>query len=211
MIDRFALFLAALVLPVLVSPASAMPVPPKPGGQQGKDTIVEGEMVRIALETEKGRIVLDLDQGKAPVTTANFLAYVDKGWLDGQPFYRAFKYGNGGIIQGGVRDGGKQLPPIRIEPTSETGLKNVAGTIAMANAGEKTTRSDFFIMTADVPAFDSGPGGPGFAAFGRVVEGMDVVGAILASPTSPTKGDGMMRGQMLEPVIRITKARRASP
>ena len=209
MTNRFALLLAALALPALVQPALAMPVPPKPGEQPVKDMIVEGDTVRVALDTDKGRIVLELDAGKAPVTTANFLAYVDKGWLDGQPFYRAFKYGNGGIVQGGVRDGARQLPPIRIEPTSETGLRNVAGTIAMANAGERTTRSDFFIMTADVPAFDAGPSGPGFAAFGRVVEGMDVVNAILASPTSPTKGEGVMRGQMLEPVVTIRKARRA--
>ena len=196
-------FPIAALLAAIAAPALSQ-APANPAAAERRS-----EPVRVALDTDKGRIVLELDQGKAPVTTANFLAYVDKGWLDGQPFYRAFKYGNGGIIQGGVRDGAKQLPPIRIEPTSETGLKNVAGTIAMANAGEKTTRSDFFIMTADVPAFDAGPSGPGFAAFGRVVEGMEAVKAILASPTSPTKGEGVMRGQMLEPVVTIRKARRA--
>lgn len=197
-------FLLAALAAAIATPTLAQ----EPAGPVATER--KSDLVRVALETEKGRIVLALDAGKAPVTTANFLAYVDQGWLDGQPFYRAFQYGNGGIIQGGVRDGGKQVPPIRIEPTSETGLKNVAGTIAMANAGERTTRSDFFIITADVPAFDAGPAGPGFAAFGQVVEGMDVVGAILAAPTSPTKGEGVMKGQMLEPVIRITKARRAS-
>ena len=166
------------------------------------------ELVKVALETEKGRIVLALDKGRAPVTTANFLAYVDKGWLDGQPFYRALKYGEGGIIQGGVRDGAKQLPPIKHESTASTGLKNVGGTIAMANAGAGTARSDFFIMTHDVPAFDAKGPDIGFAAFGRVIAGMEVVNAILASPTSPTKGEGVMRGQMLEPVVKIVRASR---
>ena len=169
------------------------------------------EMVKVALETEKGRIVLALDKGRAPLTTANFLAYVDKGWLNGQPFYRAFQYGSGGIIQGGVRDGAKQLPPVRHESTATTGLKNVAWTIAMANSGPGTARSDFFIMTSDVPAFDAKGSEIGFAAFGRVIEGQEVVGAILASPTSPTKGEGVMKGQMLEPAVKIVKAVRVGP
>ena len=167
--------------------------------------------MRVALDTDKGRIVLALDRGRAPVTTNNFLAYVDKHWLDGQPFYRAMKYGSGGLIQGGVRDGAKQLPPIAHEPTSQTGVKNVAGTIALANFGAGTARSDFFIMTTDIPAFDAKDGQPGVAAFGHVVEGMDVVQAILASPTSPTKGEGVMKGQMLEPEVKIVKAARVKP
>ena len=166
------------------------------------------DLVRIALDTDKGRIVLALDQGRAPVTTANFLAYVDKGFFNGESFYRAFKYGAGSIVQGGVRSGGRQLPPIAHEPTSLTGLSNKAWTIAMANAGPGTTRSDFFIMTTDIPAFDAKGADIGFAAFGRVVEGQEVVKAILAAPVSPTKGEGAMRGQMLEPAVKIVKAER---
>jgi peptidyl-prolyl cis-trans isomerase A (cyclophilin A) len=166
------------------------------------------DLVRVALDTDKGRIVLVLDKGRAPITTANFLAYVDKEWFDGQAFYRAFKYGDGGIIQGGVRDGGKQLPPIAHEPTSQSGLSNKAWAIAMANSGPGTARSDFFIMTTDIAAFDAKGAEIGFAAFGRVVEGQDVVKAILASPTSPTLGEGAMKGQMLEPAVRIVKAER---
>lgn len=166
------------------------------------------DLVPVALDTDKGRIVLALDRGRAPATTRNFLSYVDKHWLDGQPFYRAFKYGDGGIIQGGVRDGAKQLPPVRHEPTTQTGLSNKAWTVAMANAGPVTARSDFFIMTTDIPAFDAKGGEIGFAAFGRVVEGQEVVKAILAAPVSPTKGEGVMKGQMLEPVVKIVKAER---
>jgi peptidyl-prolyl cis-trans isomerase A (cyclophilin A) len=194
------IILAALL--AAAAPSFAQTAEPAPAPAVAED------LVKVALETEKGRIVLALDKGRAPVTTANFLAYVDKGWLNGQPFYRALKYGEGGIIQGGVRDGAKQLPPIKHESTATTGLKNVGGTIAMANAGAGTARSDFFIMTHDVPAFDAKGPDIGFAAFGRVIEGMEVVSAILASPVSPTKGEGVMRGQMLEPVVKIVKASR---
>ncbi len=197
MIKRIAL--AALLAAAIPFTASAQPAPaPAP----------VDDLVKVALETDKGRIVLALDKGRAPVTTANFLAYVDKGWLNGQPFYRAFKYGSGGIIQGGVRDGAKQLPPIEHESTALTGINNVAWTIAMANSGPRTARSDFFIMTSDVPAFDAKQTNIGFAAFGKVIEGQDVVGAILVSPVSRTKGEGVMKGQMLDPTIKIVKASR---
>ena len=166
------------------------------------------DLVKVAFDTDKGRIVLALDKGRAPATTANFLSYVDKHWFDGEAFYRAFKYGDGGVIQGGVRSGGKQLPPIEVEPTSKTGLSNKAWTVAMANGGPVSTRSDFFIMTTDIAAFDAKGTDLGFAAFGRVIEGQDVVKAILAAPTSPTLGTGSMKGQMLEPAVKILKAER---
>jgi peptidyl-prolyl cis-trans isomerase A (cyclophilin A) len=166
------------------------------------------DLVKVAFDTDKGRIVLALDKGRAPATTANFLSYVDKHWFDGEAFYRAFKYGDGGVIQGGVRSGGKQLPPIEVEPTSKTGLSNKAWTVAMANGGPASTRSDFFIMTTDIAAFDAKGTDLGFAAFGRVIEGQEVVKAILAAPTSPTLGTGSMKGQMLEPAVKILKAER---
>ena len=170
---------------------------------------VQEDLVRVALDTEKGRIVLALDKARAPVTTANFLAYVDKNWLDGQPFYRAFKYGDGGVIQGGVRDGSRQLPPIAHEPTSRTGIRNKAWTVAMANAGAGTARSDFFIMTTDIASFDVQGSDIGFAAFGHVVEGQDVVKAILAGPVSATKGaEHGMKGEILEPAVKILNAER---
>ena len=117
-------------------------------------------------------------------------------------------YGDGGLIQGGVRDGNKQLPPIAIETTATTGLRNIAGAIVMANEGPGTTRTDFFILTTDTPGFDATTTDAGYAPFGRVVEGMDVVKAIFAAPPSPTKGDGIMKGQMLEPEVKIVKAQR---
>ena len=195
------IILAAFVA-IVAAPGLAQ-APAAPPAQAPKD-----DLVRVAIDTDKGRIVVALDRGRAPLTTANFLGYVDKGWLNGQPFYRSMPLTGGGLIQGGSRDGAKQLPPIAVESTAMTGLKNVAGSIVMANAGGLTTRSDFFILTADVPSFDATATAPGFAPFGRVVEGMEVVKAIFAAPRSPTKGDGAMKGQMLEPVVKIVKAAR---
>ena len=197
---------ATFAAPVSAQAPAAAIAPAAPGALASKD-----DLVRVAIYTDKGRIVVALDRGRAPLTTANFLAYVDKGWLNGQPFYRAMPFGDGGLIQGGVRDGGKQLPPIVIEKTIDTGLKNVAGAIVMANNGGKTTRSDFFILTADIPSLDATATAPGFAPFGRIVEGMDVVKAILAAPRSPTKGEGVMKGQMLEPVVKMAKVVRVRP
>jgi peptidyl-prolyl cis-trans isomerase A (cyclophilin A) len=172
----------------------------------------QAELVPVAIETSAGRIVIALDKTHAPITTANFLHYVDTHRFDGESFYRAMHVGDGGLIQGGVRSDSRKLyPPIAHEPTSETGLHNVAGAIAMANAGPGTARADFFILLSDMPGLDTGgPGGDanGFAAFGHVVEGMDVVKKIWASPVSETKGEGPMKGQMLDPAIKILKAER---
>jgi len=163
------------------------------------------DFVKVALDTDKGRIVLALDQVHAPITTANFLKYVDSGRFNGESFYRSMKFTDGGgIIQGGITtDARKLYPAIEHEPVSKTGIKHVAGTISMAAFSPGTAKADFFILTSDVPSFDAS-----FAAFGHVVEGMDVVKSIQASPTSPTKGEGVMRGQMLDPVVKISKASR---
>ena len=163
------------------------------------------DLVRVALQTDAGRIVLALDRGRAPATTANFLRYVESGRLNGEGFYRAMKYPQGGgLIQGGVTSDSRKLyPAIEHEPVAKTGIRHVAGTVSMANGGPGTATSDFFILLSDSPAFDDS-----FAAFGRVVEGMDVVETIFEAPVSATKGEGIMRGQMLEPVVKIRTAER---
>ena len=204
--------LAAALLAALAAPAFSQASAPVPAPAAQED------LVPVAIDTSLGRIVVVLDRGRAPVTAANFLRYVDAHRLDGQNFYRAMHVGDakepGGLIQGGVTtDARKLFPPIAHEPTSQTGLKNVAGAISMANAGPGTARGDFFILLSDMPGLDAnGPGGDanGFAPFGRVTEGMDVVKKIFESPVSPTKGAGAMKGQMLEPQIKIVKATRLS-
>ena len=194
MLIRFALLLSAFA----AAPILAQPVAP-PLAEAPK-----ADLVRVALDTSAGRIVVALDKARAPVTTANFLAYVDSGKFDGEGFYRAMPLTNGGLIQGGITSDGRKLDkPVAHEPPSKTGIRHTAGTISMASAAPGQARSDFFILTTDVPSFDDS-----FAPFGRVVEGMDVVKAILAAPVSPTKGLGAMKGQMLEPVVKIVKARR---
>lgn len=174
------------------------------------------ELVPVAIDTSAGRIVVALDKTHAPITTANFLRYVDAHRYDGESFYRAMHQPGGGagdgLIQGGITSDARKLyPPIKHEPTSQTGLHNGAGAISLANAGPGTARADFFILASDIPALDATADDPGFAVFGHVVEGMDVVNKILASPVSPTKGEGAMKGQMLEPPIKIIKAARVNP
>lgn len=199
-------FLAAVLLAALPAPAFAqVAVPAAPEAQAPTE-----DLVPVAIDTSLGRIVVALDRGRAPVTTANFLHYVDAHRFDGQNFYRAMHIGDGGLIQGGITtDARKLFPPIAHEATTQTGLHNVAGAISMANAGPGTARADFFILLSDMPGLDAnGPGGDatGFAAFGHVTEGMDVVKRIWEAPVSPTKGDGAMKGQMIEPQIKILKA-----
>lgn len=167
----------------------------------------------VAIDTSLGRIVIALDRGRAPITTANFLHYVDTHRLDGESFYRAMHVGNGGLIQGGITSDARKLyPPIADEPSSRTGLHNVAGAISMARGAPGSATADFFILLSDQPGFDAGaPGGTdpdGFAPFGHVTEGMDVVRQIFAAPVSATKGIGPMKGQMLDPAIKIVKAAR---
>lgn len=114
-----------------------------------------------------------------------------------------------GWSRAGITSDARKLEgPIAHESTAMTGLKHVKGTISMAALAPGSAQADFFIITTDIPAFDAGASGQGFAAFGRVVEGMDVVERILAAPVSATRGEGVMKGQMLEPVVKITKAAR---
>ncbi len=169
-------------------------------------------LVRVALKTGKGVIALDLNLGKAPITTRNFLHYVDQRRFDGTNFYRASRIKGApelGVIQGGQRDPAKQFKPIAHESTLKTGLSHKDGTISMACRAPGTATADFFICVGDQPAFDADPNGKsGFAAFGQVVEGMDLVHAILALPTSPTAGAGVMRGEMLSPPVPVFTVRR---
>lgn len=167
-------------------------------------------LVRVTLTTELGPIVIGVDAKAAPATAANFLKYVDGRKLDGVAFYRAVKVGDGlGLAQFGTRNDPKRtLPAVKHEPTTQTGLSHVDGAISMAMATPGTAAGDFFIVCGDLKSMDATPAQPGFAVFGRVLEGMELVRRILVAPTSPTEGEGVMKGQMLAPVIKIASARR---
>ncbi|WP_395612408.1 peptidylprolyl isomerase [Allosphingosinicella sp.] len=179
------------------------------------------DTVKVRLETEAGNIVLQLDGRHAPITTANFLAYVDQHRFDGITFYRASRTPRTpgrGFIQGGIRRAAMlALPPIAHEPTSRTGLHHVDGTISMARLEPGSAMGDWVILSGAEPSMDAGHRRPssgnndteGYAAFGHVVEGMDVVRRILAAPTVENAGAGAMRGQMLVQPVRIVRAVRA--
>ena len=171
--------------------------------------------VRVVLHTSLGDIVLALETERAPLTTRNFLRYVDQKRFDGCDFYRAMKLdeeGQYGLIQGGLRGNPKRVfKPIAHEPTSATGLSHVDGAISMARADPGTATADFFIVIGNLVSFDARPdaGEPGYAVFGRVLDGMNVVHAILEQPRSEDTGEGVMKGQMLAKPVKILTARRA--
>jgi peptidyl-prolyl cis-trans isomerase A (cyclophilin A) len=183
--------LAAIV--AVVSATALSQTAPRPG------------IVRVRLDTSGGPITLALDARRAPATTANFLAYVDDGRFDGTVFYRAAR-GKAdpkrGFIQGGIRQDAKRiLPPFKLESTSVTGLRHLDATVSMARGDSPSSAGGNFVLTVGpTPQMDARPGYPGYAAFGRVVGGMDLVKRILALPS----GGGMdaMKGQMiLRPVV----------
>lgn len=167
-------------------------------------------MVRVRIETSAGNIVLALDARRAPKTTANFLAYVDDGRLDGTRFYRAARRAGNpklGFVQGGIgTDARRILPSPRLEPTDRTGIRHTDGAVSMAHgANPDSATGNFSIMVGANPSLDARGPNRGYAAFGRVVAGMDVVKRILARPTGG--GRGPMRGQMIQPDgIRILRA-----
>ncbi len=204
MLTRIALLLCALTAAPLLAQT--------PIASSSSSTTAQEDLLPVAIDTNLGRIVVALDRGRAPITTANFLHYVDTHRFDGETIYRAMHSAGGGLIQGGVRSDIRKLyPPIADEPSTKTGLHNVAGAISMARLEPNSARADFFILMNNMPGLDAGqPGGDsdGFAAFGHVTEGMDVAAKIYNSPISPTKGEGAMKGEMLDPPIKIIKITR---
>jgi peptidyl-prolyl cis-trans isomerase A (cyclophilin A) len=157
---------------------------------------------KVRLATSAGDIVVQLDAAKAPKTVANFVGYVKSGHYDGTVFHRVM---NGFMIQGGGMDAAmtekKTGTPIALE--TQGGLKNERGTIAMARTGDPdSATSQFFINVVDNARLDSRGPGTGYAAFGKVVEGMDVVDKIKLVPTG---NKGMHQNVPLDP-ITIKKA-----
>jgi len=204
---RFAL-LAAPLLALAATHAWAEEPPP--------------ETTQIAMETTMGTIVIALETQRAPISAGNFLRYADEKRLDGTVFYRAMRLDWGeqpnGLIQGGTQwDPKRILPPIAHEPTSETGVKHTKGAISMARYEPGTATGDFSILLSDMEGLDADPASAdpelraGYAAFGHVVSGMDVVRAIWGAPTDPEKGEGWMKGQMLTDPVKIVSVRRVKP
>ncbi|MGB3472690.1 MAG: peptidylprolyl isomerase [Erythrobacter sp.] len=180
------------------------------------------ETVEVVLETAMGDITIALETERAPITAANFLRYVEEGRFDGTVFYRAMSLDRepkpNGLLQGGTQfDPKRILPGIEHEPTSKTGLSHTNGALSMAMGELGSANGDFSIMLQDQTGLDAKPDSEdpvwknGYAVFGYVIEGMDVVAAIHASAVDPDKGEGWMKGQMLAEPVKIVKARRAEP
>jgi len=205
MIRRLLALLAFVAAPVAAqqapAPAPAPALAPAPAP------------VRVTIVTVEGPIVAELDAAHAPRSTANFLRYVDAKRYDGITFYRSMKLPwNAGVIQAGQRDPKKLYPPIAHEPTNVTGLSHVEGVLSLARREPGTGQSEWSITVGDMTGLDAKPGAPGdnagYAVFGRVVAGMDVVRRIWSGPTDPVAGEGAMKGQILAPPVRILTIRR---
>ncbi|MBS1701060.1 MAG: peptidylprolyl isomerase [Armatimonadetes bacterium] len=166
---------------------------------------------KVVIETTLGDITVELEPDKAPVTTKNFLRYVDAGRYEDARFHRTVTMDNQPdkkikieVIQGGVNPKFEKMdyPAIKLERTNKTGLKHLDGTISMARDGADTATSDFFICIGDQPELDFGgkrnPDGQGFAAFGHVVKGMEIVKKIQGQPS---------KEQSLTPPITIKNIR----
>jgi peptidyl-prolyl cis-trans isomerase A (cyclophilin A) len=165
---------------------------------------------RVVIQTELGPIEVLLEDVKAPRTTANFLRNVDAGIYQNGHFHRTVTPTNQPqspvkieVIQGGAAREDRDFPPIPLERTRDTGLRHGDGAISMARGAPDTATSDFFICIGDQPELDFGgrrnPDGQGFAAFGRVVKGMDLVRKIQARPSQE---------QSLRPPVKILFVKR---
>jgi peptidyl-prolyl cis-trans isomerase A (cyclophilin A) len=211
-LNRRAILAACLTLCAAPALAQApMPATPPPPGA-APDL---GKTVRVDMVTSEGTIVLDLYPDRAPITVANFLKYVKTKRYDGMEIYRAVRTKGAedtGFIQGGVeKDPRRVLPPIKHEPTTQTGILHKDGTITMARTAPGTATADFVIMVGPSSYMDANPSAPGdnlgYAAFGQVVEGMDVVKKIMAAPTGGHARNPVMQGQILDPPVKIISAR----
>ena len=145
----------------------------------------QGAAPRVALETNHGTIVLELNPEKAPITVANFLQYVESGWYDGTVFHRVM---DGFMIQGGGFDTKMQKKITRpeIENESKNGLSNKRGTISMARTGDPhSATAQFFINLLDNKGLDAEGDSWGYAVFGKVVEGIEVLDSISKVEVKP--------------------------
>jgi len=170
------------------------------------------------MDTSEGRIEIELYADRAPITVSNFLRYVDDQPVAGGSFYRVVTdendHGNPKIevIQGGIGGGKTRLPPIAHETTRQTGILHTDGVISMARGAVGTASSEFFICIGAQPGLDFGASrnadGLGFAAFGKVTVGMDIVRKIQNLPANSDAGTGYTQGQFLDDPVVIERISR---
>jgi len=209
---RRALLAVALTLPTLIAAQEATAPEPSPAPAVAPAVPA---VVNVLLHTARGDVRVALEKDRAPKTVANFLKYVDAKRLDGITFYRAVKIsedGQYGLMQAGLRGNPKLVyKPIPHESTKVTGLSHFDGTISMAMREPGTATADFFFVLGDLTSLDAKPEGTdvGYAAFGRVTDGLPVLRGMLDLPKSDQAGDGSMSGQMLAEPVKIISVRRA--
>jgi peptidyl-prolyl cis-trans isomerase A (cyclophilin A) len=197
---------AAPTLPAESQPSLAEPAPAPPPVPA---------TTTVVFKTDLGDIHIAVEIERAPVTAANFLRYVDNKRLDGITFYRAHKVSEDGkyaIVQGGLQGDTKRVyKAIAHESPQTTGLSHVDGAVSMARAEPGTATADFFIVVGDLVSMDGKPDGSdlGYAVFGKVVSGMDVVRSMLELPRSADARNPVMKGQMLAVPVKVVTARRA--
>jgi peptidyl-prolyl cis-trans isomerase A (cyclophilin A) len=207
-------FLTACGLGFVASVAAQETAPAAPTPTDAPVEAPLPALVNVLVHTTLGDIRLALEKDRAPLTTKNFLRYVDNKRYDGSDFYRAVKLddeGKYGLVQGGLKGNPKRVfKPIPHESPRVTGLSHVSGAISMARTDPGTASSDFFIVVGNLVSLDGQPTGddPGYAVFGHVVEGMDVVRQIMDLPRSTGGDDGAMKGQMIARPVRIVSMRR---
>lgn len=167
----------------------------------------------VSLETNHGLIQIALDEEKAPVSVANFLQYMDSGFYDGLLFHRVI---SGFMIQGGGFSPNmlkaKTNQPIVNE--ADNGIKNLRGSVAMARTNQKdSATSQFFINLVDNSFLDHGPRGFGYAVFGQVIKGMDVVDKIAGVKTGRVKGfsDVPLKNVVINKAYRVKEAKEVEP
>lgn len=178
----------------------------------------EAPPVLVTMTTNYGEVQIELYPGKAPLSVSNFLRYVDGGHYDGSTFYRSVRYSNDNgrpkieVIQGGLGDVEAIFPAIAHESTKQTGILHKDGVISMARGDVGTASSEFFICIGDQPGLDFGevrnPDGQGFAAFGRVVAGMDNIHSIHDLPSDAPAYSVYVEGQIIEEPAIIESIRR---
>ena len=171
---------------------------------------------RVLIQTARGSILVELEAERAPITSANFLRYVDTRAYDGGTFYRAVRdpqIPGGGTVVGNTNLKVHPFPPIRHESTTKTGLRHLTGTLSLGRFDPGTATSNFFISASAEPYLDAHPGAPGdnlgYAAFGQVLDGMKVVRKILTLPTNGKTKYKEQRGQWLTEPVPILSMRRA--
>jgi peptidyl-prolyl cis-trans isomerase A (cyclophilin A) len=193
-------------------PAATAEAPPPPVAEAPR---LAPALTNVVLHTTLGDITLAIEIERAPVTAKNFLRYVDNKRFDNTTFYRSLKLtedGKYGLVQGGLKSDPKKLfKPIAHEAPATTGLSHVDGAISMARGDPGTATADFFIVVGDLVSMDGKPDGSnlGYAVFGHVVSGMDVVHAMLEAPKSEEARTPEMKGQMLVEPVKILTVRRA--